>query len=103
LPFFFFRYFFPSQNFALGELGLVKLNLSWPDAQKYMQENAYKEIKIGNVTDELNNFIVEPFSPHDSDEEYYVSFQNHREGTLGTVLRIECSMLRKLISILFFF
>lgn len=47
-----------------------------------MTENAFKEINIQGVVDELHTFIVEPFTPHEGREEYYVSFQNHRDGTL---------------------
>lgn len=65
-----------------GELGLVKLNLTWEQVQQFVMDNAHKEINVQGVVDELHTFVVEPFSPHEDREEYYVSFQNHRDGTL---------------------
>lgn len=65
-----------------GELGLVKLNLTFEEAKKWMEENAFREIDVGGVKDDLTVFIVEPFVPHKDHEEYYVSFMNHRDGTL---------------------
>lgn len=66
-----------------GELGLVKLNLTWEDAQKWMNEQAFRTLDVGGVVDELHTFIVEPFTPHEGHAEHYLSFQNHREGTLA--------------------
>lgn len=65
-----------------GELGLVKLNLTWPDVEKWVADNAFKPITIEGVHDELHTFVVEPFCPHSGPEEMYVSFQNVRDGTL---------------------
>jgi ATP citrate (pro-S)-lyase len=39
-----------------------------------------KEITVDDVVGELNTFIVEPFVPHDSSDEYYICIQSDREG-----------------------
>lgn len=36
-----------------GELGLVKLNLSWEEAQTWMQSQAFKELNVQGVVDEV--------------------------------------------------
>ncbi len=41
-----------------GELGLVKLNLSWEDAQKWMKEQAFKELSVQGVVDEVHGGVV---------------------------------------------
>ena len=65
-----------------GELGLIKLKVTWEEAQAWIEERAHKEVEVQGVKDELDTFVVEPFTPHAGHEEHYVSFQNHREGTL---------------------
>jgi ATP citrate (pro-S)-lyase len=65
-----------------GELGLVKLNLTFQQAAEWISQTAWKETTIEGVVDDLHTFLLEPFVPHDSNQEYYVSFQNVREGTL---------------------
>jgi hypothetical protein len=36
-----------------GELGLVKLNMTWEEAQAYMTANAFKELSVQGVVDEV--------------------------------------------------
>jgi ATP citrate (pro-S)-lyase len=38
------------------------------------------EITVGNVTGMLDYFIVEPFIPHNEDDEYYLAITSVREG-----------------------
>ena len=63
-----------------GKAGLVGLNLSWDEVKQWIAERMDREVLVGQVKGVLNSFIVEPFVPHDADEEMYVSIFNTREG-----------------------
>jgi len=63
-----------------GKSKLLLLNADWKDAQKWIREKMSKKITVGNVTGVLNHFIVEPFVPHDEQDEYYVAILSEREG-----------------------
>lgn len=63
-----------------GKAGLLKLNADWSDAKAWIAERAGKPQKVEAVTGTLNNFIVEPFCPHDADQEFYVCINSAREG-----------------------
>lgn len=39
-----------------------------------------KDITVQGVTGQLNNFIVEPFLPHEQVDEYYVCIQSTKES-----------------------
>ncbi|KAI8985209.1 citrate synthase-like protein [Pilobolus umbonatus] len=63
-----------------GKHGLLTLNKSWPEARKWIEEKAGKEIKIERTTGVLKTFLVEPFAPHPANTEYYVCINSVREG-----------------------
>ncbi|WFD40176.1 ATP citrate synthase [Malassezia japonica] len=63
-----------------GKAGLLKLNADWSDAKAWIAERAGKPQKVEAVTGTLNNFIVEPFCPHEADQEFYVCINSAREG-----------------------
>lgn len=55
-----------------GKLGLVKVNASLEEVQRWVGERMEKEITVDKATGALNNFIVEPFVAHTTEEEFYV-------------------------------
>ncbi|PRP77795.1 ATP-citrate synthase-like [Planoprotostelium fungivorum] len=63
-----------------GKLGLVKLNATYPEVCQWIQERKGKEIQVEAVSGPLDTFIVEPFVPHNSHDEYYVSITSVRGG-----------------------
>lgn len=63
-----------------GKAGLVGIKLDWEGVQDWITERMQKDIKVEQVTGELNHFIVEPFLPHSNKDEYYVCIQSNREG-----------------------
>jgi len=63
-----------------GKLGLIKVNVDFPTAKKWVEERINKDIQIGRATGKLKTFIMEPFLPHAQDEEAYVCIYSHREG-----------------------
>lgn len=63
-----------------GKLGLIKVNVDLPEVKKWIDERMDKEIQIGKSSGKLNNFIIEPFVPHNQQDEYYVCIYSHRDG-----------------------
>jgi hypothetical protein len=39
-----------------------------------------KETTVGKVTGRLTHFLIEPFTPHDENEELYVAIRDERAG-----------------------
>jgi ATP-citrate lyase beta-subunit len=71
----------PDQLFGKrGKHGLVLLNADWKGAWKWIQERMHKTVTVGKTTGELTHFMIEPFTPHAEDEEYYVAIRSEREG-----------------------
>lgn len=65
-----------------GKAGLLALNKSWPEAKAWIEARAGKAVDVEGVKGTLNNFIVEPFTPHPSDTEYYICINSVREGDM---------------------
>ncbi|KAI9316662.1 citrate synthase-like protein [Dichotomocladium elegans] len=63
-----------------GKHGLLTLNKTWPEARKWIEERAGKEIKIERTTGILKTFLIEPFTPHPANTEYYICINSVREG-----------------------
>ncbi|CBZ54438.1 cDNA FLJ55447, highly similar to ATP-citrate synthase, related [Neospora caninum Liverpool] len=64
-----------------GKSGLVKLDLSWADAQKELKALMGTQFTMQGLTGTLDHFIVEPFFPHDvAANEFYVAIRTLREG-----------------------
>ncbi|KAG9001144.1 citrate synthase [Tulasnella sp. JGI-2019a] len=63
-----------------GKAGLLCLNKDWPVAKEWIAERAGKPVKVESTTGTLNTFIVEPFVPHPSADEFYVCINSDRDG-----------------------
>lgn len=63
-----------------GKAGLVGVNLEWHAVVQWISERMGKEQKVEQAVGVLDHFIVEPFVPHNQDDEYYVCIQSNREG-----------------------
>jgi ATP citrate (pro-S)-lyase len=63
-----------------GKLGLIKVNADLAEVRRWVEERCDKEIQVGKSTGRINNFIIEPFVPHNQQDEYYVCVYSHREG-----------------------
>lgn len=71
----------PDQLFGKrGKHGLLGLNLSWDEAKKWIGERMGKETTVGKVSGTLTHFLIEPFTPHDENEEWYVAIKDEREN-----------------------
>jgi ATP citrate (pro-S)-lyase len=63
-----------------GKSKLLLLNANWKEAEKWINDHMNKPITIGTVTGILDHFIVEPFIPHNENDEYYLAILSQREG-----------------------
>lgn len=71
----------PDQLFGKrGKHGLICLNADWAAAWKWIGERMNKQTTVGKTTGMLTHFLIEPFTPHKDDEEYYVAISSDREG-----------------------
>ncbi len=69
----------PDQLFGKrGKHGLVLLDATWPEADKYLRENMGAEVTIGAVAGRLTHFLIEPFIPHE--EEFYAAISSDSNG-----------------------
>ncbi len=69
----------PDQLFGKrGKHGLIKVNATFDEARQWIQEHMNKQATVGQVTDKLTHFLVEPYLPHT--EEFYVAIKSEREG-----------------------
>ena len=69
----------PDQLFGKrGKHGLIKANVSFQEAKKWIKDKINKETTVGKVTGVLTHFIIEPYIEHK--EEYYVAIKSNREG-----------------------
>jgi ATP citrate (pro-S)-lyase len=63
-----------------GKSKLLLLNADWKEAEKWIKERMNKPVTVGTVTGMLDHFIVEPFVPHNENDEYYLAILSQREG-----------------------
>jgi ATP-citrate lyase beta-subunit len=69
----------PDQLFGKrGKHGLIKANVGFAEAKKWIKEHMNKETKVGKVTGTLTHFIIEPYIPHKN--EFYVAVKSNRIG-----------------------
>jgi ATP-citrate lyase beta-subunit len=70
----------PDQLFGKrGKHGLVFLNAGWKAAWAWIQERMNKSAKVGKTEGTLTHFLIEPFTPHKEDEEFYVAFKAEKD------------------------
>lgn len=73
----------PDQLFGKrGKLGLLLLDADWNTAKKWIAERMNKETTVGKVTGKLTHFLIEPFTPHNENEELYVAIRDERENDI---------------------
>jgi len=63
-----------------GKSKLLLLNADWNEAEKWIKERMNKPVTVGTVTGILDHFIVEPFVPHNENDEYYLAILSQRDG-----------------------
>jgi ATP-citrate lyase beta-subunit len=70
----------PDQLFGKrGAHGLILLDASWDEAKRYIEERMNREILVGTVVGTLDTFLIEPFVPHEPEEELYVAIKSERD------------------------
>ena len=63
-----------------GKLGLIKVNVNYEQCKLWIEERMNKEVQVGAAKGKLKHFIIEPFVPHQQNEEAYVCIYSHRNG-----------------------
>ena len=63
-----------------GKSKLLLLNVGWKEAERWIKQHMNKPVTVGTVTGILNHFIVEPFVPHNENDEYYLAILSQRDG-----------------------
>ncbi|KYK35307.1 MAG: ATPase [Theionarchaea archaeon DG-70-1] len=58
---------------------LILLNATFDQAREWITERMGKDATVGEVTDRLTHFLVEPFVAHEN-KEYYVAITSNRGG-----------------------
>lgn len=70
----------PDQLFGKrGKHGLILVNASINDTKKWIKEKMKKTVTVGKTTGELEYFLIEPFTPHKDDEEFYLAIKSFRD------------------------
>ncbi len=73
----------PDQLFGKrGKHGLLLLDADWKKAKAWISERMNTETVVGKTKGTLTHFLVEPFVPHDENEEWYVAIRSERENDL---------------------
>ncbi|KAL1752626.1 citrate synthase-like protein [Schizophyllum commune] len=63
-----------------GKAGLLSLNKGIDESIQWINERAGKPCKVESTTGLLTNFIIEPFLPHPSENEFYVCITSGRDA-----------------------
>ena len=66
-----------------GKAGLIGINLTWEGVVDWIKARMNKECKVEIVSGVLDHFIVEPFTPHDQSDEYYLCIQVSQHSLLN--------------------
>ena len=73
----------PDQLFGKrGKHGLLLLDADWATAKKWIGQRMNTQTKVGGTTGLLTHFLVEPFTPHNHDDEWYVAIRAERENDI---------------------
>jgi ATP-citrate lyase beta-subunit len=62
-----------------GKNNLLLLNADQDEARQFIDNNIHREIQIGKTKGKLSHFLIEPYIPHEKNEELYVSISTGRE------------------------
>ncbi|MCX5783709.1 MAG: ATPase, partial [Elusimicrobia bacterium] len=73
----------PDQLFGKrGKHGLICLNADWETAWKWISDRMNKPAKVGKTEGKLTHFMIEPFTPHAENEEWYAAIKSERENDI---------------------
>ncbi|XP_076039811.1 ATP-citrate synthase [Oratosquilla oratoria] len=63
-----------------GKLGLIKVGVDYDGVKAWVDERMGKDQQVGRAVGKLRHFIIEPFLPHQQEDEAYVCIYSHRHG-----------------------
>ncbi len=71
----------PDQLFGKrGAHDLVLLDANWDQVKEYLQDKMEKEVLVGTIVGPLTHFLIEPFIPHEQEEELYLAIKSDYDG-----------------------
>ena len=71
----------PDQLFGKrGKHGLLGLDLDLAGVRAWVDERMGQEVTVGQTTDKLTTFLIEPFVPHQQEDEMFIAIRTAREG-----------------------
>ncbi len=62
-----------------GKNNLLKLNATWDEAAAWIRAKREETVTVSGVAGRLTEFLIEPFTPHPEDKEYYVAMRSFRD------------------------
>ncbi|VDP56987.1 unnamed protein product [Schistosoma curassoni] len=65
-----------------GKLGLVFAGFHWADLQGKIKSLLASKFTIGSTSGILDRFLIEPFVPHEQQEEYYLCMYTQRNSNV---------------------
>ncbi len=63
-----------------GKANLILLDACWKDAKAWIKTRRGKKHTVEGVSDTLDYFLVEPYIPHEREDEYYLAIRSRREA-----------------------
>ena len=70
----------PDQLFGKrGKHGLLGVNLDLAEVKTWIADRMHKEVTVGQSIGTLDTFLIEPFIPHDSENELFIAIRTGRE------------------------
>jgi len=63
-----------------GKHGLVAINKTLKEALEWIKSKEKTDIEIEGLTGQFDHFILEPMTPHEDKDEFYVNVQSFRQG-----------------------
>lgn len=63
-----------------GKLGLVLIGVTWDEVTAHLKKYLNSAFSCGGVEGHLTHFIVEPYFPHEQQNEFYVAIRTKAEG-----------------------
>jgi len=62
-----------------GKNNLLKLNATWAEAAAWIKAKREETVTVSGVQGRLTEFLIEPFTPHPEEKEYYIAMRSFRD------------------------
>jgi len=70
----------PDQLFGKrGKHGLLGVDLTLDEVRAWIADRMHKQVTVGETAGVLDTFLIEPFTPHDAQDEMFIAIRTERE------------------------